>query len=272
MPFTLLAHQAPLVPIWRRWTDRVDGVALAVGSVVPDLAAASSLLGWGGFGVPLWIDGHAWSVQPQLALLGAAVAIVLRRSVMPFVGRLSPPGGRWHLADLQLVARRRPRFAATYLSALVGAVTHVVLDLFTHADRPLARWLTLLSVEVASVRSTPVRIADVLQIVLSLVLGVAMALWTLRFLENRGLVDRYGLDCSEVDGAMRTFEPPVRRAVAVVVPIAVAAAALVAVSVGEGRSARSIVMGAVVAGLGAIALVSAFVTFVAERLRLRRAG
>jgi Domain of unknown function (DUF4184) len=40
MPFTFFAHQAPFLPMARRWPRLIDGTALIVGTMAPDLAYA----------------------------------------------------------------------------------------------------------------------------------------------------------------------------------------------------------------------------------------
>ena len=58
MPVTFLAHQAPVLPLKRRWPG-LDGVALVVGSTVPDLARATERLPvLYLYGTPTWFDGH----------------------------------------------------------------------------------------------------------------------------------------------------------------------------------------------------------------------
>jgi hypothetical protein len=38
MPVTFFAHQAPVLPIARRWPQATEGIALIVGSMAPDIA------------------------------------------------------------------------------------------------------------------------------------------------------------------------------------------------------------------------------------------
>ncbi|MEV0647399.1 DUF4184 family protein [Phytomonospora sp. NPDC050363] len=135
MPLTVPAHQAALLPLKILWPSRVDGIALVMGSVAPDLAYA--------FMPALAFDAHGvfstvyWSV-PVAVLL----SLVVRRFVLPTAGYL-PDLGPLHLRDFAVSARVRHRLPVTALSALVGAASHVAWDLFTHAGG-LARWMPVL--------------------------------------------------------------------------------------------------------------------------------
>src|SRR4051794_18400183 len=131
MPFTFLPHQAPVLPAFGggrrapRW--RVDGVALVVGSAMPDLLYVFS-------GTSLAFNTHAflalwWTSIPLSVLL----AIAFRRVV---AGPLSVhlPDDGLHLRDYGTVAVRRPSLLSTAVCAAIGAYTHILLDEPTHAD------------------------------------------------------------------------------------------------------------------------------------------
>ena len=134
VPFTLLAHQAPVLPLVRRPGTRWDGVALVAGSIAPDLAYVTRGWGYGPWGIAMWYDGHRIQNLLVTALAASVLAWVVRCWIMPVLPLALPNLGRFHLRDLRHVSVRRPRWWATIGSALVGAVTHVVIDAFTHAD------------------------------------------------------------------------------------------------------------------------------------------
>ena len=73
MPFTFLAHQAPVLPIKARRPDRWDGLALVVGSMAPDLAYVVAR------DDRHYFDGHR--LQNQLTLMVFAIAAHLRRAM-----------------------------------------------------------------------------------------------------------------------------------------------------------------------------------------------
>lgn len=269
MPFTLFAHQAPVVPIGNRWSGRLDGVALVVGSMAPDLARFSSALGYGGIGHPMWIDGHNPMVQPWLAVWSAVAAVVLRRWLIPVAARCAPPS-RWHLADLQLVARRRYRPVVVWFSSLIGAATHLFLDSFTHEDRPVARLMPVLRIRLADLGPRYLTVAGVLQIVLSVVLGV----WCLRVVSGvmlrRELPGRYGLTEAEADSVEVTYSPRTRRTLLAVAGVAVVPTMWVGTNLASQRSDRTLVVAVVVVGLIVLGVGAGLVTIIGDRLATAR--
>jgi hypothetical protein len=167
VPFTYIAHQAPVIPLKQRWPDRWDGLALVVGTIMPDLWYVTS--GWlfGPFGAPMWVDGHRWDLIVQNCVIpGTVLTVLLRRWTMPVVPAVMPRAGFLRLQDYRLVALARHRWWVTAYSVLAGAATHLVLDVLTTAPKPEAY---------------------VRQIVASVLLGVA-ALWLVREIARRKLL------------------------------------------------------------------------------------
>ncbi len=172
MPVTFLAHQAPVLPL-KRWRPGLDGVALVAGSAVPDLARATQhntampyLFGW-----PTWFDGHrpdqlvSWCLVVGLLLTWSA-----RRLVLPRLAGHLPDLGGFHLRDLRLVGRVRHRWWNVVLCVLVGAITHVVIDMFTHEDHSVI--VPGFDQHLFDVAGRSLSVANVLQVVLSLALSV----------------------------------------------------------------------------------------------------
>lgn len=126
MPVTFLAHQAPVLPIARRWPDRADGVALVVGSMAPDMAYALA-----GTRFDVW--AHAF---PALALFCVPVTLVVSWLIVavmsPVVWDHLPDVGTVHVRDFRGLVRHRFRWGWAALSAQVGALSHVAIDHFTH--------------------------------------------------------------------------------------------------------------------------------------------
>ncbi|HEY8546877.1 MAG TPA: DUF4184 family protein [Acidimicrobiales bacterium] len=135
MPFPLVSHQglaAPALLVDRR--ARLDGVALMVGSLAPDLVYAfvdegDDLLPW----------SLLWFVLP----VAVAGAWVHRRWVAwPLAAHLPDLDGsrrrrfrlRLRLRDAALAAGDRPGLVAGALSGLLGGLTHVLADGFTHPE------------------------------------------------------------------------------------------------------------------------------------------
>lgn len=133
MPFTL-AHPAAVLPLVHRGRARgkLIGSALVFGSMAPDVPYFAGAFAFGDL-------AHTWAAVPTIDLaitvaLAAFWHLVLR---VPLVGLLP---ARWAAAADQLTAPRdrRIRLPAVpwfVLSAVIGTVTHVAWDDFTHPGR-----------------------------------------------------------------------------------------------------------------------------------------
>lgn len=160
---------------------------MVVGSAVPDLAAATQratprLLG----GRPLWWDGH--TVPQQLAWslpVGLVLTWLVRRLLAP---RLAPylfDLGRFHLRDLRHVGRTQHPWYVISGSVLIGSLSHIVVDLFTHSDRgPGFPGLALVVGEVAG---HSIDVGNVLQVVGSVGLSL-VTVWELWRIGDERLV------------------------------------------------------------------------------------
>ncbi|MGW7679886.1 DUF4184 family protein [Kribbella sp. NPDC054772] len=136
MPFTL-AHPAAILPLIRR---PLVASALIAGAVAPDLLYVDPLYRFatqqvsGNFTLTLTHEfTSAFWLDPLLALLLLAVFTVLLKR--PLIA-LAPPS----LAARLPSPRRIPRVPGvrvllwTVVSAVLGALTHVIWDSFTHGD------------------------------------------------------------------------------------------------------------------------------------------
>jgi hypothetical protein len=248
---TFLAHQAPVLPVKRRWPG-LDGVALVAGSMVPDLAAATlrttpRYLA----GVPLWWEGHTLADQWNWCLpVGVVLTLLLRRLVLPTLAPYLPDAGGFHLQDLRHVGRVRYRWWVIAGSILIGSVSHVLVDGFTHPTG----WA------VGVVPGLDRGVASVLQVAASVVLS-AFAVWQMWLIgRDRSICVWNGVEPT----------PPVRpvaehavRAAAVF--LALGAAAWAATQAERGRTI--VVMTWFALSLGGAALLS-----VAVRVGSRAAG
>jgi hypothetical protein len=135
MPFTLFAHQAPVLPLkmWRpRW---FCGTALVVGSMAPDLEYFFHA-------DPISDHGHTLAGQLYFCLpLTLAVVWVVRRVVAEPLAMHLPDAPPLHLRDYRVIARARATttrkgidLLRVVTSALVGSLSHLFLDGFTHDE------------------------------------------------------------------------------------------------------------------------------------------
>ncbi len=154
MPFTL-SHAAAVLPAVR--TDgsgrgRLVPAALVAGSFAPDMTyyAASVVSGAMEFGE----FTHSFAGVFTLDVLVAWALVGLWLLVREPLVALLPPARQGRVATLSRCgtprARVRPASAAWwYVSAALGALTHVVWDAFTHLDRWGMRMFPVLGEKVA---------------------------------------------------------------------------------------------------------------------------
>jgi hypothetical protein len=171
MPWLVPSHQAPVLPL-KRWRPRwFSGLGLVLGTVAPDLVF---IVGLNGEGSPA---SHAFAGQlfitvPMVLALHVLATEVVLPWLLPHVTGQPP-------LYLHALARSRPvRDARGALrvafSGLLGGLTHVFIDGFTHGNHtgwavpflPVLRTIVL-----PEPVATPLH--DVLQVVLTIVLGAA---------------------------------------------------------------------------------------------------
>lgn len=173
MPFTF-AHPALAIPLarpLRRWGSLP---ALIIGSMTPDFwyflpvdetrpqthslsALFSFCLPWGL--VVYWVAYFVW-LKPCVSL------------VEPYLGARAAALRRW--------ARKKPFWPSVPLSLLIGALTHIVWDSFTHNDGWAVWRLHWLLRKVCTIKGHPLFGFDVLQIVTTAIGLVFVAVWFYR--------------------------------------------------------------------------------------------
>lgn len=164
MPFTYFAHQVPVLPLKTRAPDRWDGLALVIGSIIPDLWYVTSGWLWGPFGLPLWVSGHRFDLILQNCVIpGTILTILLRRWVMPVVPAVLPKAGFLRLRDYRLLALSHHRWWVTAYSVLVGALTHLFVDGFTHFDGWAVEGIAALREPLVTIGDRSVAVYKVLQ-------------------------------------------------------------------------------------------------------------
>jgi hypothetical protein len=175
MPWTF-AHPAAVLPFARLTGPRaLSPLALAVGALGPDL--------------PYYVPGNelAWTAHKAhgvvlIALPAALLVYTLVRWLRrPVVALLPQP----HRAFAQNACDATPpltgfSLAMIALSALIGAVTHVVWDAFTHAGRFFVVLIPVLQTPLFNTDSYTVRVFHLLQHLSTLVGGAALLAFYLR--------------------------------------------------------------------------------------------
>ncbi|WP_328345160.1 DUF4184 family protein [Micromonospora sp. NBC_00421] len=143
MPLTFPSHLAPVLPLklWRpHW---FDGVALCTGAVAPDVAYLVSGTRFEMGARVHTLGGALWWGLP----VALAYAWLVRRVVAGVAVHL--PGGRlFGWPGYAALGGVRHPWQVTVCSALIGVVSHVVLDRVTHS----AWWAYALGVDPGTVR------------------------------------------------------------------------------------------------------------------------
>jgi hypothetical protein len=245
---TFLAHQAPVLPMKRRWSG-LDGVALVMGSMVPDVAVATlhTTPRWV-LGRPLWFDGHTVAMQLNWSLpVGLLLTWLVRRHLAPSLGPYLPDAGTFHLQDVRHVGRTRHRWWVIAGSVLIGSFTHILIDGVTHEHG----WAPGVAPGLASA-------APVLQVVASVVLSAVTVVELWRIGRDRDLCRWSGV---EPEGPVRP--PAVAPVRAACVTCALLAAVVAATQLERGRT--PVVMTWFVLTLAALCLVAAAVRVVGRR-------
>jgi len=125
MPATIPSHQAAVLPLKLVSPRRFDGVALVVGSAVPDVGYLTQGLG-------VAVPSHAWHSLLWFSLPSALIITALVRRAAGIVAAHLPGGGPLALRDYGVLATVRHRLAVTVSSAVLGAASHLVWDMVTH--------------------------------------------------------------------------------------------------------------------------------------------
>lgn len=162
MPVTFFAHQGPLLPLARRWPNAVDGIALMMGTMTPDLA-------WVLVGTSFEVRSHELPAAITVcAPMAVVLALLVGRLLAPVVPDHLPrvePLRSFDLPSYRGLATHRFGLLRTPLWAVLGTLSHIGIDQFTHdwgwASRNVG-WYSqpLVDTQIAGVPITPFRIAE----------------------------------------------------------------------------------------------------------------
>ena len=186
MPFTYFSHQAPVVAAKMRWPARIDGTAMAMGSMAPVWEYALN-------GSRFDFDGHSLVAVLVFCTPIAVIAAMVLRRVAPVLFAYIPSPPWMPLRQLRLLGGRRPPLSTTVVWAFVGALSHVIWDLFTHNDRWGAQHIAVLRSTAVSALGHDLTWAKLFQYA-GHTLGAAVAVFLLAKVLRSGSLRRwYGL-------------------------------------------------------------------------------
>jgi hypothetical protein len=178
LPFTL-SHAAAVIPLAQ---SRLVFSALVVGSMSPDF-------GYFIFQTTTFRFGHT---LPGVLLFCVPVSLAmlwLLHSVLKYpLISLLPEAHRKRLLTATRAFRFGPlsRFIVIVLSIVLGAVTHLVWDAFTHEEEWGAQYLAFLRQPIwQSAAPDPLKLCDVLQHASTILGTVFLVFWYLRWLRQR---------------------------------------------------------------------------------------
>lgn len=118
MPFTL-AHPIAIAPIWYAYRRHLDLASLCIGAMMPDLDLFIPLIPEGGH--RLW---GVFTIDLPCAIL---FLLIIRWVIAkPFIALLPPYLGSC------LPQPRMPPIPAAIVSIVIGSLTHIIWDAFTH--------------------------------------------------------------------------------------------------------------------------------------------
>jgi hypothetical protein len=171
MPFTI-SHAAAAFPVHALGRSRLPLAAIMIGSITPDLV----------FYIPRFAEydnshslpGVFTFCMPLGLLMWWFFIRVLERPTISWL----PEGWRTRLTPTPKPDMRAWFWAA--LAVVLGAITHLVWDSFTHSETPVVNALPALRNEVFNAGGVPVRFYFLLQILSSVFGLVVLAIWALR--------------------------------------------------------------------------------------------
>ena len=168
MPFTI-SHAAAVLPLQRITRSRIPLAALMIGSMAPDFA----------FFLPIKISRLSSHGFDGLFLFCLPVGLAVW---MLFVSLLERPTIELLPSPWRERIPRSPRItprslAIAGLGILIGAVTHIAWDSFTHGGTPVGDLFPVLNSTAFEFRGHSIEVFEVLQILSSVAGLLALAYW-----------------------------------------------------------------------------------------------
>lgn len=225
MPSALLSHQAPGLAIKLKAPRLVDGTALCLGTMIPDLNAVVEIC------IPMKFNQWTQSLVGLIIWtipIAMVMTIVFCKYIAPLVGRIASwrtgivrPLRYFGVDDWGLLKRKRYTqkwVLVAFYSAMLGGLTHLLLDIPAHADIFLLYpWFSVQvpeallyviadfgTVTIGTLQITLVLTIYTLIWLLESVLGLVVTLILLRYIKKRQLMQQW----YENESKKETIEDP----------------------------------------------------------------
>ena len=211
MPNAIISHQAPALLIKIKYPKRIDGTAICIGALVPDLSVIPELL------FPIYLRDISHSLL-GLFIWTAPLTILLTmlfcRYIGPIIsnfakkdGLLSKPLKFFGVDNLDLLKKKvfnKQFFIVAFYSALIGGLTHLIFDLPSHGfielfyplilRAPDILWISLIDFGIISIGflqfNVVIRVYSIIYFIEDFILFV-LSLYLLRFIKKHDLISRW---------------------------------------------------------------------------------
>ena len=139
MPSVIFSHQAPGLALKLKYPKKLDGTALCIGTIVPDLTSIID------FFFPFSLRGISHSLLGLLYYtvpLSLLLVLIFRQKIAPFLARIAKKEGKLSKSlnylgmetwdNLKNKKYNRKSIIVAIYSVLIGGLIHILLDLPSH--------------------------------------------------------------------------------------------------------------------------------------------
>ncbi|MFW9823124.1 MAG: DUF4184 family protein [Candidatus Thorarchaeota archaeon] len=203
MPSSVISHQAPVLVLKIKYPKKFDGTALCISTFVPDFIVFFEPL----FQFPIRGFSHSFFGLIYFSLpLTLLLSVLFRKYLFPYLSQIARKEGVFStpLNYLGIEAWEKLRnkkydlkamMVAIY-SAIIGGVTHLLLDLPSHEYNELFfPWLIIqnpdfLLFSVGQWQNYTLKIYDIIWIIESFV-GLIITIYCLRYIKKKNLIEKW---------------------------------------------------------------------------------
>lgn len=203
MPSVIFSHQAPGLALKIKFPKKVDGTALCIGTIVPDLTSVIDFL------LPFSLRGISHSLLGLLYYtipLSLILMLIFRIHIGPFLARTAKKEGRLSKSlnylgmenwdKLKNKKYNRSSIIVAIYSALIGGFTHILLDLPSHEYVELFFPFLLFKVpsillySIIQSQTYNLTIYELIWMIESLI-ALAFAIYFLRYIKKNDLINKW---------------------------------------------------------------------------------